>query len=180
MKVLVTYASKYGSTRQIAERIAETLRGTGLTVEIQRADKVSEVGTYDAFVVGSAVYYGSWMKDAAAFVLDNAEVLATHPTWLFSSGPISAGATDSQGRDLRVTSEPKQVAEFKAAISPRDHRIFWGALDRRKLGFADRLVASMPAFPGAEGDFRDWTDVAAWASTIATQLAARVPALVGA
>jgi len=70
--------------------------------------------------------------------------------------------------------EPKEIAEFREAINPRDHRVFFGAFDRKKLGFKDRMVAMMPAtralFP--EGDFRNWNDIETWAISIALALEA--------
>ncbi|HBY96145.1 MAG: flavodoxin domain-containing protein [Ardenticatenaceae bacterium] len=175
MSILVAYASKHGATQQIAERIAAKLRAAGQEAEAQPTKAVGNLAGYDAFVIGSAVYYGSWLKEAAEFVRRNGAVLANRPVWLFSSGPISAGTTDEQGRDLREVAEPKEIAEFRESLKPRDHRVFFGKLDRGTLGFMDRLVASLPAFPGAEGDFRDWPDIETWADSIARQLV-QVPA----
>jgi len=61
MTVLVAYASKHGSTQGIAERIAEKLRQLGIQAEARPLDEVSDPGNYEAFVIGSAIYYGSWM-----------------------------------------------------------------------------------------------------------------------
>lgn len=171
MKILIAYASKHGATREIAERIAARLRAAGQEAEVRPVKAAGDLAGYDAFVTGSAVYYGSWLKEAAEFVWRNQTVLANRPVWLFSSGPISADTTDDQGRDLREVAEPKQIAEFREALKPQDHRVFFGKLDRGKLGFVDRLVASLPAFPGSEGDFRDWNDIEVWAERIARELA---------
>lgn len=175
MTILVAYASRYGATRQIAERIADQLRATGLEAEARSVKSATYLADYEAFVIGSAVYFGSWLKEAAAFVRQNRADLAGRPVWLFSSGPISTTTTDAEGRDLREVAVPKELAEFRDALGPRDHRVFFGKLDRGQLGFVDRLVASMPAFPGAEGDFRDWQDIDAWAERIAQELT-EVPA----
>jgi menaquinone-dependent protoporphyrinogen oxidase len=175
MAVLVAYASKYGATQQIAERIAVTLRASGVDADVRPIKAVGDVARYEAFVIGSAVYYGSWMRPASSFVRRHQSILAGRPVWLFSSGPIGADATDAEGRDMREVARPKQSAELGEALRPRDHRVFFGKLDHGKLGFADRLVASLPAFPGAAGDFRDWSDIEAWAHGIAGELA-QVPA----
>ena len=171
MSILVAYASKHGATQQIAERIAETLRASGLEVEAAPVKSAADLTGYDAFVIGSAVYFGSWLREAAEFLRRNVATLAKRPVWLFSSGPISADTEDELGRDMREVAEPKDIAELRVAITPRDHRVFFGRLDRGKLGFVDRLVASMPAFPGSEGDFRDWTEITSWAESIAHELA---------
>ena len=64
MTVLVTYASKHGSTQGIAQRIAEKLRELRKLAEVRLVDEVSDPGSYEAFVIGSAIYYGSWLKEA--------------------------------------------------------------------------------------------------------------------
>jgi menaquinone-dependent protoporphyrinogen oxidase len=171
MLTLVAYASKYGATKGIAERIADVLRTHGLEVEVRPVKDVGDVTGYDAFVIGSAAYYFSWLKEATAFVRRNRAVLASRPVWLFSSGPLGAATTDAKGRDVRESTVPKQIAELTTVIAPRDHRVFFGALDRGKLGFLDRLIVSMPAIPFSEGDFRDWADIQTWAEGIAKELA---------
>jgi menaquinone-dependent protoporphyrinogen oxidase len=171
MSILVAYASKSGATAEIAERIAATLRAAGQESEARPVEGLDDLAGYDAFVIGSALYYGSWMKEATAFVRRNWVLLASRPVWLFSSGPISPETTDAEGRDLHEGAEPRQLAELREVLEPRDHRVFFGRLDRRKLGFVDRLVASLPAFPGAEGDFRDWDEIEAWAAGIAHEVA---------
>jgi menaquinone-dependent protoporphyrinogen oxidase len=94
--------------------------------------------------------------------------------WLFSSGPLGTSRTDAQGRDLLLTSEPKEFAEFKETIHLRKQQVFFGALYISKLGFADRLVTKLPAAKAAglfpEGDFRDWKAIEAWADSIAREL----------
>lgn len=131
---------------------------------------------YDAAVIGSAAYYFHWMKPATEFVRRNVSALASRPVWLFSSGPLGIEATDAQGRDKRAITEPKEIAEFRETIRPKDHRVFFGVLDPKKLGFTHRLMLKLPVnrdnaiFP--VGDFRDWNDVEAWASSIAQALQA--------
>jgi len=98
MSVLVAYASRHGSTRGIAERIAERLRVDGLDVDVRPVAGVDDVSAYDAFVVGAAVYMFHWLKDATSFVQRNREFLAARPTWLFSSGPIGTDLVDKDGR----------------------------------------------------------------------------------
>ena len=145
---------------------------TERTVWVTDEDQLAQMG-YDAFVVGSAVYAGHWQKEASAFVQRNRTVLASRPVWLFSSGPLGTEATDAKGRDLTVAAEPKEIAEFEGAIGPKGHRVFFGALDPGKLGFSERAIRKLPAARTMlpEGDFRDWTEIDAWASDIAHDLA---------
>ncbi len=177
MRVLVAYASRHGATRGIAERIADRLRQDGLEVDVRRAEQVRDVGAYDAFVVGSAAYMFRWLDEATRFVRRNRQALATRPVWLFSSGPLGTDLVDAKGRDMLVTSEPKEFEEFRVPLRPRDERVFFGALDpdAPPVGLAERFMRHMPASARdalPAGDFRDWPAIDAWADGIATALAA--------
>jgi len=174
MKVLVAHASRYGTTQAIAERIAERLTQAGHEAEARPVKAVADLVGYQAFVIGSAVYFGKWLKEGAEFVRSNrASLAAGQPVWLFSSGPLGTRTTDADGRDVRASAEPKEIAEFRESIHPAHHRVFFGALDPSKLGFRDRLIKALPAgrtlLP--EGDFRAWTEIDAWTDEIAHELA---------
>jgi menaquinone-dependent protoporphyrinogen oxidase len=161
MSVLVTYASKHGSTREIAERIAGQIRQQGKEVVLEPMEDVDKAGDYEALVVGTAIYYGSWMKEATEWVHRNLAILTNHPVWLFSVGPLGTEVKDAE-------QQPKELAEFQETINPRDHRVFFGALDHHKLSFAERMVAKAVRAP--EGDFRDWEAIDSWAASIAQGL----------
>ncbi len=90
-QVLVAYASKYGATEEIAERIGEVLRQAGLRTDVLPTDRVSDLAHYQAIVLGSAVYIGKWRKEAVKFLKANEKMLAGRPVWLFSSGPTGEG-----------------------------------------------------------------------------------------
>ena len=161
MAVLIAYASKHGSTQGIAERIAEKLRQLGKEAEARSVEEVSDLGSSEAFVIGSAIYYGSWLKEATEWVRRNQAVLAARPVWLFSSGPLGTEVKDAEP-------QPKEIAEFRETIRPRDQRIFFGALDHRRLSFAERMMVKAVRAP--EGDFRDWQAIEAWAASVARDL----------
>jgi menaquinone-dependent protoporphyrinogen oxidase len=167
MKAIVVYASKYGSTKGIADFIAEKLRQQGMQADVRPVDAVHNLEDYEAIVVGSAVYMTHWLKEAMEFVQRNRTVLANRPVWLFSSGPLS---TDVSVNDPKL--EPKEIAELRETINPRDHRIFSGVLDPSKLAFAHQMMRKLPAARAAfpEGDFRNWNDIEAWAGSIAQEL----------
>lgn len=162
MTILVAYASKHGATKGIAERIAQTLRDRGSETDVVPIDGVEHLGTYDAAVLGSAVYYGSWMKEAVEFVRRNRVVLSERPVWLFSSGPLGTEVHDTE-------EQPEELSELQAAIGARGHRLFFGALDPHTLSFPERMVVKAVRAP--QGDFRDWDAIAAWATEIAGTLA---------
>jgi len=157
MTVLVTYASKHGSTRGIAEAIGDRLGERGMEVEVRPVREVEDLERYDAVVLGSAVYIGSSMKEARALLDRHAEALTRVPVWLFSSGPT---ADDPMERALSA----RQLRRLDA-VGARDHRLFRGALDPEALGFLERKAVKMAKQP--LGDFREWSDVEAWADSIA-------------
>ena len=176
MHVLVAYASKHGATQGIAERIAETLRASGLEADARPASEVRDARPYDAFVIGSAAYVHHWMKEARSFVDHNRALLASRPVWLFSSGPIGSEPIDKDGVDAKVASVPAEMPGLVAALGARDHRVFFGAYerDRKPMGFAERFAAKMPSswMDGVPyGDFRDWPEIEGWAKGIAQELA---------
>lgn len=172
MRVLVAYASKYGGTKGIAERIVQKLNASGDEAALAPVASVKSVEGYDAYVIGSAVYMFHWMKEATEFVQRHAAILAGSPVWLFSSGPLGTDTKDAQGRDVFQTALPKETAELNEMIHPRDHKVFFGAYDHSKLSMSHRMVIAMPAVKKLfqEGDFRDWTAIDAWAGDIALSL----------
>jgi menaquinone-dependent protoporphyrinogen oxidase len=174
VKALVVYASKHGFTKGIAEFIADKIRQNGVETVAQEADQVKTLADYDAFVIGSAVFMGKWMKEAREFVTHNQSELARRPVWLFSSGPVGTEVKDKKGRDIVEASVPKDIAEFKKIINPRDHHVFYGGVDSKKLGIGGWFIRRLPAADKAlvEGDFRNWNEIEAWANSIARQLGA--------
>jgi menaquinone-dependent protoporphyrinogen oxidase len=180
VRVLVAYASRMGSTGEIAQRIAERLRAAGHETRVELVIDVpwADVAAYDAFVVGSAVYIGRWQKEAVQFVQGNRAVLADRPTWLFSSGPLGSEPTDAKGRDKREGALlAEELETLTEAVRPRDHRVFPGVLNPDRLSLGPRLMRLMPAGRKLleEGDFRDWSDIEAWTDVISGELAEKAP-----
>jgi menaquinone-dependent protoporphyrinogen oxidase len=157
MRVLVTAATKYGATAEIAAAIAEVLNEHGLEATVLPPEQVERVDGYDAAVVGSAVYAGHWLKPARELVERHSAALADRPVWLFSSGPV--------GDPPKPEEDPVDVADLLAATGAREHRIFAGKLVRKQLSFPERAIVSALRVP--EGDFRDWTEIHQWAADIA-------------
>lgn len=174
MKTLVAYESKYGATEGIAQRIGERLRSRGLETDVVRAGQVRDAAAYEAFVVGSAAYESNWRKDARMFVEHHADVLATHPTWLFSSGPLGTETFDKNGNDVLTSAEPRQFDEYAERLRPRGMQVFRGAYHHDEVHGADRVISWLPGVRNAlpEGDFRDWDAIDAWADAIADELGA--------
>lgn len=162
MTVLVSAASKHGSTGEIAEAIGRVLRDRGLEVDVRAAENVTMVDGYEAVVLGSAVYAGHWLEPARHVAQSQAIPLATRPVWLFSSGPV--------GDPPKPDEDPVDVAALVEATGAREHRVFAGRIDKHRLGFAEKAVVL--ALRAPEGDFRDWAAVEAWAAEIADTLQA--------
>ena len=160
MKVLVCAATKYGATGEIANAVADVLAEKGLEVTVIPPEQAGAIEQFDAVVLGSAVYMGQWMKPARELVDRSAAALAARPVWLFSSGPV--------GEPAKPAENPVDVSEILQSTKARDHRVFTGRLVRKHLSFPDRAMAS--AIRAAEGDFRNWAEIRAWAAGIASAL----------
>ena len=159
-RVLVAYASKLGSTAEIAHEIGRVVRASGLEVVVAAAGTVHDLEPYDAVILGSALYAAHWQREANQFVAHQLAALQARPVWLFSSGPLDRSA--DWGR-LPVT---PAVSLTTDPIGARDHRTFGGRL----LPDADVDPQVLHTHP--IGDFRDWEAIRAWAATIATDIAA--------
>lgn len=160
MRVLVTVASRYGATHEIADAIGDALTGAGHDSTVMPAEDVAGVADWDAVVVGSAVYAGQWLDAAKKLITTYAEELRARPVWLFSSGPV--------GDPPKPAEDPVDAAEMMDASDAREHKLFAGKLDRSKLRFAEKAVVI--ALRAPEGDFRDFEEIRAWAHAIADQL----------
>jgi len=159
MRVLVTAASKHGSTFEIAEAVAEELAARGHAATVSRLPG-ADVDGYDAVVLGSAVYIGRWLKEATDFVRRNGPALRQRRVWLFSSGPVG---------DLPRPEEPAvDVSDILRATAAAGHAVFAGRLDRTRLTFGEKAIVL--ALHAPEGDFRDWTAIRDWAAFLATDL----------
>ena len=166
-RVLVAVASRHGATREIAEALARDLtanpaaRGVDLHASVVPVEHHPDPHHYDAVVLGSAVYGGSWLPGARQFATGSAAALRTRSLWLFSSGPI--------GKPPFPEAEPNEAATMTAMLHPRGSRVLPGRLDPALLTFAERAVVTAMRAP--VGDARDWRQIRAWADEIAAALA---------
>jgi len=159
-RVLVTWESKHGSTAEISYTIAGVLREHGVRVTLSRAEEADIDDAYDAFVIGSAVYAGHWMKSAKHFVQEYSQKLRTRPVWLFSSGPV--------GSPPKPDEPAVDVAEMIEYTAADEHQIFGGKLDPEQMTFPERAITR--ALHAPYGDFRDFEAIRAWAAQIAGHL----------
>jgi menaquinone-dependent protoporphyrinogen oxidase len=164
-QVLVTYATKYGATAEIAEKIAEVLQQEGLPADVVPVKQVKDLAPYSAVVLGSAVYIGRWRKEAIKFMEDNEQTLAQRDVWIFSSGPTDEGDPIELVEGWTLPDKLKPVAD---RIQPHDIAVFHGALDPEKLNFVERTMIKNINVP--TGDFRDWEMIMFWATAVADTL----------
>ncbi len=160
MTVLVAYASKHGATAEIAHAIAQTLCEEGLDADPVSAGS-ADPGEYDAVILGSSIYAGSWLAEAVTFARVHAGTISARPCWLFSSGPLG-------DVEPLVEEQPAELGELVALLDPRWHTMFPGAYDPEVLGFGERMI--MKAVKAVPGDYREWDRIHDWAREIAAEL----------
>ena len=163
--VLVVYASKYGATREIAERIAKTLTEKGVDCTSLSAEQAKDVAAYDAVVAGSAVYIGKMRKAMRGFLQKNEQMLKAKPLWLFASGPTKKG--DDPG-ELDGWHRPASIKDLLDRLAPKDRVVFAGAVSLEKMGGLEKWMMTKVNAPLE--DAREWDKIEAWADGIATEL----------
>jgi menaquinone-dependent protoporphyrinogen oxidase len=187
--VQIVYATRHGATFGIAARIAEVLRAEGLDAVTADAAGRPDARPFDAHIVGSGIYIGSWVKEGVEFLDRNLAILSTRPVWLFSSGPLPGSTKNEEGKDaIELALGPEhgpgsagrqRIQALADAIKVRDHRVFLGAYDPndQPRSLAERVLRVVPGSKGVlpEGDFRDWDAIEDWARGIAAELKALVP-----
>ena len=160
-KVLVAYATRMGSTREIASAIGEVLTDAGCDVDVQPCERARHAGAYDAVIIGSALCMGRWEKSGTKYLRRNAWALSEVPTWLFQSGPCGNGVISSEA------DTPRAIKQLSDQIGLGKPQTFGGKLDRTK---ATGPLSRWMATGDFSGDFRDWEQICHWATSIAHQL----------
>jgi menaquinone-dependent protoporphyrinogen oxidase len=167
--VLVAYATRYGSTQEVAEAIAATLLESGLHVDLRAMQDVETLEGYDAVVLGTALYMYHWHKDAVRFLARHRAALAKRPVAIFTLGPVHDPHDDKEFGDAR-TQLDKELAKYPW-LEPVALELFGGAFDPAKLRFPLNVLAGKaPA-----SDARGWTAIRAWAHDLAAKLEPVVP-----
>ena len=172
--VLVAYATRYGSTQEVAEAVATTLRERGLEVDVQPMRKVRALGAYRAVVLAAALYVGTLHKDARRFLSQHREPLTERTVAVFALGPLH---DDEEERQASRSQLDKELSKFPW-LAPVATEMFGGKFDPEKLHLSDRLLAGLPASPlhgMPASDVRDWAAIRAWATKVALKLQPRIP-----
>ena len=162
--VLVGYATGYGSTQEVAEAVAATLRDCGLVVVIQPVGEVRSVTRYSAVVLGAPLFMFHWHKDALRFLSRHREALTKRPVALFALGPVHDPHDEKEWQDSWTQLE-NELDKFPW-LTPVAIEMFGGKYDPDKLRFPLKMFAGKePA-----SDVRDWAAIRAWASDLAAKL----------
>ena len=158
-KILVAYASKCGSTGEVAEAIGQTLCDAGAAVDVRLANDVADVSGYRAVVVGSAIRAGQWLPEATKFVETHQGALSRVPVAYFVVCLTMKDDTEENRRTVAA-----YLDSMREMVQPVDEGLFAGAMNYSKLALPIRLM--MKAMKSPEGDFRDWDSIRAWAAGV--------------
>jgi menaquinone-dependent protoporphyrinogen oxidase len=167
--ILVTYATRYGSTKEVAETVAATLRDNGFEVDLQPMQEVRTLERYRAVVLGAPLYIGSWHKKAQSFLSRYEKTLVQRPTAIFTLGPTKPAEKEWKSVYTQLAKELAKYPWFTPVAS----ELFGGKYDPAKLNFLHKLLAVLPVSPlhnMPASDARDWTAIRTWAKNLASKL----------
>lgn len=158
-RILVTYATRAGSSAGVADALGSELRRRGLDVYIQPVTASPTLDEYEAVILGSAIRMANWLPEMVEFIKANQSVLRLRRVALFTVHILNTGA-DETSRAARLA----YMNTVRPLLNPVDEVFFTGRIDLGTLSFVDRLMVKMVKSP--IGDFRDWDGIRAWSSAI--------------
>ena len=158
-RILVTYATRAGSTAEVAAAIAETLAARGYAVDVKPVKEKPQLTGYSAVVLGSAIRMGDWLPEAVDFVKANQAALNALPTALFTVHMLNTG-DDEASRAARAA----YLDAVRPLLNGAETTYFEGKMDFSRLSFLDRTVAKM--VKSVEADHRGWDEIRQWANAV--------------
>lgn len=172
MKVLVAYATAHGSTTEVAERMAEIFQENDLIVDVENVENIQSVAGYDAYVIGTAIHAGNWLKEAHKFVVDFADELALKPSYCWVT---CIRILESRGYDwvLNNYMPPWLVT----TLDIRELTAFSGKLALEEVSLDEEWTLAIK-YDGQrsardhDGDYRDWNIIRDWSESIAKKIKA--------
>lgn len=157
--ILVAYASRCGSTAEIAEALGRDLQSRGYRPEIVPVAKVSDVSAYQAVLLGSAVRAGNWLPEATGFVRQHRREIQNAPNAFFTVHMRNLG-DDEKSRNGRLA----YLNPVRELVRPDIEVFFAGRMDFNRLSFGERLLCRVM---GAKScDLRNWPAIHAWGSRV--------------
>jgi menaquinone-dependent protoporphyrinogen oxidase len=161
-KILVTYVSTHGSTREVAEFITNVLRENGKEVDLQPMRTVLTLEGYDGVVLGAPLYMFHLHASAKKFLKRHQNALSgSLPAAVFAGGPF--GQTEEKTWQEVRTNLEKELAKFPW-FQPVSVEVVGGKFDPSKLRFPYSLIPAMKNQPAS--DLRDWEAIRTWAISL--------------
>lgn len=167
-RVLVAYATRFGSTHEVASAIAHELNTAGFQAQAAEVGSTLVPEDYDAFVIGSPLYGGKWMSTAGMFAAIMSERMAGKPVALFSMGTM--GVKRPEAGESEHKAFINNLTEVAPKLNVVSDAVFNGYFARANLPFFLRLIDRI--MPTPEGDHRDWTAIQTWAKSLVPVFAA--------
>ncbi len=164
-KILVTYASRTGTTAGVAEAIGRTLADGDAQVDVLPMREVKDLSPYQAVVAGSGINGAAWLPEAMQFVQVHRAELAQRPFAAFLVCMTLAMPNAEKYRPHVA----EWMAPVRSLVKPVSEGLFAGALDISKVPtFGNRLKFRLSILMGVwtEGDHRDWDAIHAWAESL--------------
>jgi menaquinone-dependent protoporphyrinogen oxidase len=163
-KVLVAYATRYGSTQEVAQEVAATLKENRFSVDLRVLREVHKLEGYQAVVLGAPLFMFHWHKDALGFLARQQAALLQMPVAIFVLGPVHEPHDEAEWKSSWEQLE-KELAPFPW-LKPVALEMFGGKYDPAKLGFPLKMFAGKePA-----SDLRDWEAIRRWAGAVGEKL----------
>jgi menaquinone-dependent protoporphyrinogen oxidase len=168
-RILVTYASRFGSTEGVANAIGKTLTENGMNVDVLPMREVKDLSTYQGVIAGSAINAGAWLPEAMQFLETHRAELAGKPFAAFLVCMTLTMHNAGQYRSHVAT----WLEPVRRLVRPVSEGLFAGALDIKRIpSFSDRLKFRLSVLFGVwqEGDHRNWQAIQSWAMELKTLL----------
>jgi menaquinone-dependent protoporphyrinogen oxidase len=167
--VLIAYATRSGSTAEVAEAIGTEMRAAGVQVEVMPMRNLKAIGERSAVVLGAPLYMGSLPRDVRRFLAHNRVDLIASKTWFFVLGPIDGKPEEFEA----ARSQAKKSLAKSGWFKPAELQVFGGKFDVNRMPFPFSLAKYLPAFPAKDlpaKDIRDWEAIRAWSQEIARRV----------
>lgn len=163
-RILVAYATRYGSTAEVAEAIGDELRKAGVAVDVRPVGEVRDLSPYRAAIIGSPIYMGKWLPESQVFIERNQQILRTIPVAYFA-----VGLTIEEGSPEILKKAEASMDQVRMLVKPVDIGLFPGRLETDRLSFTDRAITKL--IRAKTGDSRNWEAVRAWAQAVREKIA---------
>ena len=169
-RVLVAYASRCGSTGEVAEAMGQALCNNGVAADVRLVENVKDLSSYQSVVVGSAIRRSKWLPEAVEFGEENRDFLKEVSVAYFLTCLTLSRNTEETRLKANAYLEP--VFNAVPQVQPVNTGLFAGVLDYSKLSWGMRMVMrrKMDKFGVKEGDYRDWDAIRTWTSSVRSRL----------